>query len=366
MTAVSNDLDELKHHVVVHARGQNMAPEHYRAILARIEHDGTGPGSWVEEWSRAAAELDGRGRLLDACRHYAMARFPYPNGDARREAHERCVAVFDRWRQDVPGIERLDLDLPEGRVRCWTSGLSPAGRRPLMLIMGGIVTVKEQWAPMLTRGDRLGMAGIVVELPGVGENTLPYGVNSHRVLSALLDAVADRADVDHTYALAMSFGGHLALRCAAEDPRIRGIVTTGAPISGFFTDTGWQRHVPRITTETLAHLVGTKPGDVYGEIRDWALTADTLADVAVPVHYAVSLRDEIIPPGEAALLARHVRQVSLIENDDVHGSPRHVTEVGLWTILSVLRMVGGRPVPRAVLASSLLALRARRRLARRQ
>ncbi|HEX2313444.1 MAG TPA: alpha/beta hydrolase [Thermomonospora sp.] len=356
-----NDLGELKRHVLVHARGQKLDPARYRAILRRIEHDEDGPGSWVAEWSRAARDLEERGRLLDACRHYAMARFPFVNGDARREAHERCVAVFDRWRRDVPGIERLDLDLPGGRVRCWAAGLAPG--RPLMLIMGGIVTVKEQWAPMLARGERLGLAGVVLELPGVGENTLPYDSGSPRMLSALLDALADRADVDRTYALAMSFAGHLALRCATEDPRIRGVATTGAPVSGFFTDTAWQRDaVPRVTTDTLAHLVGTKPADVYDEIRDWALTGEALASLDIPVHYAASLRDEIIPPGETAHLRRHLRSFHLMENDDVHGSPRHAAEVGLWTLLAILRMADAPRVPRALLTSAFLAARARRRL----
>jgi esterase FrsA len=363
MTDVTNDLDELKHHVVVHARGQNMAPGHYGPILAGIDNDEDGgPGSWVGAWSGAAEKLEREGRLLDASRHYAMARFPYVNGTARQEAHERCVAAFDRWRAGVPGIERLDLDLPDGRVRCWTSGLSTGERRPLLLIMGGIVTVKEQWAAMLARGDRLGMAGVVTELPGVGENTLLYDARSPRMLSAVLDAVEDRADVSRTYALAMSFSGHLALRCAADDPRVRGVVTTGAPINGFFTDGAWQRDVPRITTDTLAHLVVTKPADVYGEIRDWALSGELLEGLDIPLHYAASLRDEIIPPGETAFLRRHVRRLHLVENDDVHGSPAHAADVGLWTIRAVLGMAGGRYVPRAVLAASSLALRSRRLL----
>lgn len=364
MTGIANDLDELKQHVVVHARGQNMAPAHYGPILSGIENDDEdgGPGSWVAAWCHAGEVLEREGRLLEAARHYAMARFPFVNGSARRDAHERSITVFDKWRAGIPGIERLDLELPEGTVRCWTSGLSGGGRRPLLLIMGGIVTVKEQWAPMLARGGKLGMAGLVTELPGVGENTLPYDGRNPRMLTALLDEVGDRADVDHTYALAMSFSGHLALRAAAEDRRIRGVVTTGAPISGFFTDTGWRPRVPRITTDTLAHLVGTKPADVHNQIADWALPGDLLEGLDIPVNYAASLRDEIIPPGETAFLREHVRRLQLIENDDVHGSPRHAPEVGLWTLRSVLEMAGGRQVPRAVLSASLLALKARRRL----
>jgi esterase FrsA len=357
-----NDLAELKQHVVVHARGQKMAPEHYRAVLAAIRDDGEGPGSWTAEWVAAGDRLEREGRLLEAGRHYAMARFPFVDGPGRRAAHERAVAVFDRWRQGVPGLERLDVPLPDGTARCWIGGTSTTSPRPLLLIMGGIVTIKEQWAPMLARADQLSLAGVVAELPGVGENTLRYDRDSPRMLSSILDALADRADVSRTYALAMSFSGHLALRAAADDPRIRGVVTTGAPISGFFTDTDWQQRVPRITTDTLAHLTDAEPAKVYAEIHDWALSAETMAGLRIPVHYAASRRDEIIPPGETGLLRRHLRDLHLIEKDDGHGSPRYADEISLWALSSVLGMVGSRAVPRAVLGASRWALRARRRL----
>ncbi|MFE2414326.1 alpha/beta fold hydrolase [Kitasatospora sp. NPDC059408] len=361
MTA--NDLAELKQYVTVHARSQRMAPEHYNAVLGRIRNDDEGAeDSWAAAWTRQAERLEQAGRLLDACRHYNMARFPFVDGPARQDALDRCVSAFDRWRRDVPGIEPLDLDLPGGRVRCWTSGLSGTERLPVLLVMGGIVTVKEQWAPVLANGRRLGMAGIVAELPGVGENTLTYGADSPAMLSQLLDAIADRADVSQTYALAMSFSGHLALRCAVDDPRIKGVVTVGAPIDAFFTDPEAQRSMPRITRDTLAHLTGTEPAGIADRLRDWALTPDQLAGLDIPVGYAASLRDEIIPQAESALLRQHVRHLDLITNDDVHGSPRHVREVGLWTILSVLRMRGVKGLPRLFMESSLLALQARRRL----
>ena len=361
----ANDLAELKQYVKVHARSQRMEPAHYQAVLDRISNDDEGAaGSWADEWTRVGAELERDGKLLDASRHYNMARFPFVNGPARQDALDRCVTVFDRWRQDIPGIEPFELDLPGGRVRCWTSGLSGAGaqRLPVLLVMGGIVTVKEQWAPVLAGGKRLGMAGVVAELPGVGENGLVYGPDSRLMLSQLLDALAERADVSHTYALAMSFSGHLALRCAVEDPRIKGVVTVGAPINAFFTDVEAQRNLPRITLDTLAHLTGAKPANLADELREWVLSDEELAGLDIPVAYAASLRDEIIPQAEIGHLQRNVRRLDLIANDDVHGSPRHVREVGLWTLLSVQRMRGVGGIPRAVLESYLFALRARRRL----
>jgi esterase FrsA len=354
-----NDVDELKRFVIVHARAQNIVG--YQDVLRRISHDnGDEPGSWAREWSRSAELLAGRGRLLEATRHYSLARFPYVDGPARQQALTACTLAFDQWRQADPAIQRLDVDLPDGRVRGWATGLSAVDPKPLLVIMGGIVTVKEQWAPVLRQVRRLGMAGIVTEMPGAGENELRYDANSWRMLSGLLDTVGDQADVTRTYTLAMSFSGHMALRCALSDNRIRGIVTAGAPVTEFFTDTAWQRDLPRVTVDTLAHLSGTKLGDM----RDWALTPTDLSALDIPVHCAVSLRDEIIPAGDVQQIRRWVRQARFLEHDDVHGSPSHVVETRLWSILSLLRMRGGNHPRRAAIAALLGMARLRRRPAR--
>ncbi|MFF2808888.1 alpha/beta hydrolase [Streptomyces sp. NPDC058000] len=360
-----NDLNELKQYVVAHARSQRLPAGHFESLLARIHHDGDGTeGSWVHEWTRAAERLELDGELLAACQHYNMARFPYVDGPARQEAHARSVATFDLWRRSVPGIEPLEVTLPEGRVRAWASGLSGGQRLPLLVMCGGIVSIKEQWAAVLTQMRSYGMAGVVIEMPGVGENTLPYRRDSHRMLSAVLDAVAGRADTAQTYALALSFSGHLALRAALADHRIRAVIGAGAPVHDFFTDPAWQRTVPKVTVDTLAHLTGTTSESVFDHVRDWALTDDELAAVDIPVSYVASRRDEIIPRGDMLRLKRRVRHFRVTEHDDVHGSPDHFAETQLWMLLSLLRARRVVNRQRLTLSYALTRQRLRRRLGR--
>jgi esterase FrsA len=349
-----NDVTELKRYALVHARAQGMSNSLVRRVLGRITTDDGGPGSWTSEWSRAAGDL---GSPLDAARVYNMARFPFAGDPARAQAQASCVAALDDWRADHPDIQRLDVVLDGHRIRCWAAGLSTEEPRPVLLVSGGIVTVKEQWLPVLASVGKLGMAGVVMEMPGVGENTLPYDANSWRMLPAVLDAIGRKADVDNTYAMTLSFSGHLALRAAVADRRIRGIVTAGAPVAEFFTDRGWQARLPRITVDTLAHLLGCAAAEVPERIGDRGLRTDQLTALDIPMHYLASDRDEIIPPGEVTLLRQHVRGLRLVRNDDVHGSPRHTAETRLWSVLSVLRMRGIRDLRTALLGS---ALRVRR------
>ncbi|GCB53265.1 alpha/beta fold hydrolase [Streptomyces sp. NL15-2K] len=357
-----NDVDELKEYLLLHARVQGMRPEQYHRIVGAVRTDDErDPDSWTARWC-AEAELHERaGQLLDACRAYNLARFPYVDGPVRRRALDNCVAVFDRWRHEHSGIEPLTVPGARGEIRCWTTGLSDGARRPVVVLMGGMVSIKEQWAPLLPLFDRQGFAAVATEMPGVGQNTVPYTPTSWRMISDVLDAVSDRCDASRAYAVCLSFSGHLALHCAAHDPRIRGIVTAGAPVDAFFTDAGWRADVPRLTTDSLAHLTGRSTDDM----TEWAIDGETLDRVTVPVHYLVSRRDEIVPPDEIAVLRRHLRRLHVRENDDVHGSPHHIAESRLWVVRSLLRLRGGHRIRVAILAALLALLRLRTLVRRR-
>lgn len=338
-----NDVAELKRFIVVHAKAQGLRPAAYQPVLDGIDSDVDGrPGSWAMAWRSSGETLERDGKSLDATRRYVMARFPYVDGPARLRAQDGYLRVFGHWASGQRGIRPLEVSVGDGVVRCWTTGLSADKPRPLVLIMGGIISVKEQWAPTLRLADRLGLAAVVTEMPGVGENTLRYGVDSHRMITAVLDAVAGRAEVGQTIALALSFSGHLALRCAVEDHRIRGVITAGAPISAFFTDEQWRGQVPRVTLDTLAHLTG-RSDDALGELLpQLALTTDQLGALDIPVCYLASGRDEVIPPRDPELLRTHVRDLRMQENDDYHGSPRHVLDSRLWVVESLMRLAGIR------------------------
>ena len=355
-----NDIAELKDYLLLHAVVQGMRPADYRRVADSVHTDREGdPASWTARWQAEGEREERAGRLIEACRAYNLARFPYVDGPARRQALENCVAVFDRWRKAQDNaIEPLTVTTADGEIKCWTAGLAPGARRPVVIFMGGQVSIKEQWAPVLPLLAEQGFAGIATEMPGVGENTTPYTPDSWRMLAEVLDAVSDRCDADRCYAICLSFSGHLALRCAAQDRRIRGIVTAGAPVSAFFTDRAWRSRVPRLTLDSLAHLTGGSTDD----LSDWAIDGAVLDRIDIPVHYLHSLRDEIVPAAEVEVLSRHLRDLHVRANDDVHGSPHHVTETRLWAVLSLLRMRGGDRLRSVVLASTLAALRVRDRL----
>jgi pimeloyl-ACP methyl ester carboxylesterase len=352
-TADAAYLAELRDLVLLHARAQGISPAECRQVLAGITSvDQDGPGSWSDTWLTAAEE---RQESLAACRRNILARFPYPATPGQRLAVNRCVDTFDAWRTRHGGIERLVLPVLGEQVPVWASA-DDQRARPLLLVMGGIVSVKEQWAQFLLAARRLGMHVVVAEMPGVGENPLGYDVHSWRMLPALLDAVSAGRKVTECYGVLLSFSGHLGLRWASHDPRLRGMVTVGAPVAALFTDRTWWPHVPMTTKRTLAHLTGWPVAELPDRLAEFALSPAELAEIDIPVHYVLSGRDEIVPASESRLLADTLPQLSTVEFDDVHGSPAHLTDTKLWIIRALMQMHGApRPVTAAL--GGLLRLR---------
>lgn len=356
-----NDTEELKQYGVAHARAQRISLSQYQEVCARIhtdDHDA--PGSWVGEWAKAADSFERRGNHLRACSYYNLARFPYVDGPARDSALHMCVDACTRWASAQGGVERLELDLDGGRVVCWTSGLSKNDRKPLLLVTGGIISIKEQWVTLLPQVERLGLSCIITEMPGVGENDTQYTRDSWNLLSELLDKVADRAHVEETYAMALSFSGHMALRCAARDRRIKGIMTVAAPVSEFFTNQENLRRLPRVTVNTLAHLMDCGPTDVAAQIKEWSLGKDELRALEIPVYYVGSRKDEIIPTGDLHDLRHFVRGLHTLVYDEEHAAPRYATETRIWIMLSLVTMRQGLPLQRIALSSAWHVLRSRR------
>ncbi|MBB1259117.1 alpha/beta fold hydrolase [Streptomyces alkaliterrae] len=348
-------LAELAGFAALHAKALGITRTELRQGLAAIRRDGT-PDAWPRTWNRLAAHHQRADRPLHACRAHVLARFPYPADEHRRAAGDLAVRAFDTWRRSHGDIRRLELTLSSGTLTAWAAGLEPRAGRPLLLVMGGIISVKEQWAPFLAAARRLGVAVVVTEMPGVGENAHRYGPHSVEMIPELLDELGAAHCAAGVQLVALSFAGQLALSAAAEDPRITAVHTVGAPTDGVFRDPAVWATLPRTTTATLAHLAQREPPQLEKELATLALDEQALARVRVPVRYVASRRDEIIPRREWERLAEHLPDFTWVEFDDVHGSPAHLADTRLWLLHGVLDALGDR---RARALAALLAVRGR-------
>jgi esterase FrsA len=335
-----NDVTELKRFAAAHCRPLGVPEEIREEVFDRIVNDGPDtPGSWVREWRDAGRRHETEGDLVTAFHCYALARFPYVDGEARQAVYADAQRTFDTWRADHPGIERLAVFTPDGeRLCCWAYGLSATAPRTLLVITAGLASVKEQWAAMLLLANQLDMAVLVTELPGVGENRLRYDRDAWRMFTAILDTAAECAKADRTYLVGDGLAGHLALRFAAQDRRVRGVICHASPLREFFTDPAWLPTLPRVAADTLAHLLGRPSAELSTYLRDWALTDSELSMVDAPIGYLSSSRDQLTPPGEPRVLRTRVRQLMHVDLDRAPGSPRHADHIRGWIIDTLIRM----------------------------
>jgi esterase FrsA len=354
-------LQEIQNLVLLHARAQNMNMAHCNQVLAKIKSfEQEGEGGWGYEWTREGDRYFADGKAQGAFQFYNLARFPYPGNDDMQAAHEKCVKTFMSWAKDTGiNFKRLVLNFKGVDIPFYFS--SAGDDKPLLLVMGGIVSIKEQWQAFLWAGKKLGVSVLVAEMPGVGENALVYDCTGYEFLSKLIDAVQDLANVSHTHIVAMSFSGNLALRQAREDNRIRAITTVGAPVYHFFTDETWWRQVPQTTKRTLAHLCHVDENQVFDYISRFAIKGDELAALKIPIYFVRSTNDEIIPPAEKDVIMQHVAALTLREYKDVHGSPNHMSDLQKYVPMTVLKEAGTNK-PAQMMLNLMLALGGVKRL----
>ncbi|WP_206511817.1 alpha/beta fold hydrolase [Rhodococcus sp. BGS-1C] len=343
-------LDDLKTLVALHARAQGMGPRHTRRILDSITTLEDGEGGWADAWfAEGTARLEA-GRDREAIQLFNLARFPFASSPRRKQAYKACTAAFTNWAAEIDGVEKLTVGLDGSTVPVWFRGLPTDGPSPLLVVIGGIVSPKEQWAEMLLSARALGMAVVIADFPGVGENSTRYSENSSVLISAIVDAVSTRMMIEGVHALAMSFGGTLVLKAAATDPRIRSMVTVGAPIKYLFGSASISGELPAATVRTLEHVTGATGSALASTLAGCALDDRELDRIKIPVLYIKSSQDEITPAAESQLVRDRIVNSRVIEFDDVHGSPEHMTAIRLWTIVALMQQTGLKPVAGAALS----------------
>lgn len=331
---------ETKQFVGLHARHMGFTPAFIDALLSRIESmEGEGPRSWVGEWSLKAKEAVDRGDLVGAANLYNLARFPAADSTAKRVAGRACNESFDAWMKKSKVGERRKINVGSASLTIlFSPGKKP--NAPLVILMGGIVSLKEQWGGFLKLGRKIGAAIAIADFPGMGENTLSYDRSAAALYGAIMAGVARDCDVSRTLVVAPSFGGYLAALHSLKDQRIQGIVTVGAPLRAFFIDSEAKAGMPGITRFALSVALGCPEADVSQSLTGLALSEEELRAISVPVHYVAALDDEIIPAAEWTDAQRLIPQFHLHAFKDVHGAPNHLAETRLLILSILLRHTG--------------------------
>jgi len=214
----------------------------FQRTLARIERW----EDWCAEWQKTAAYHEQLGRealstisageaYLRAaiCHHFAKFIF-FEEGEQLRAASK---ATVENYLKAAPL-----LDPPAERVLIPYAGRQlpgnlrkPAGvqRPPLVLLLAGLDSVKEEFSTFEPLFHRRGVATLAFDGPGQGESEfeLPIEPAFEKVVTAVVDWLQGRSDVDasRVACAGVSLGGYYASRAAAYEQRLLCAVAMGGP-----------------------------------------------------------------------------------------------------------------------------------------
>ncbi|HET9719849.1 MAG TPA: alpha/beta fold hydrolase [Solirubrobacteraceae bacterium] len=265
---------------------------------------------WLEAWTQTAemhvglaevaldrdAPLSAGQAYLRAAVSYHFSKFVWVL-DAelnRRNTLAAVNALYAAHRLLEPEAERIEAGTDAGTVVAnlrRPPGPSPA---PLVVLIPGLDSTKEEFWHWESVFLERGMATLSLDGPGQGETglTIDMRPDYEVAVTAVLDALADRPEIDHDRigAAGVSLGGYYVVRAAAFETRIRALAGVSGP---YDFAAGWEA-MPELTRETVQHHTGAADAAEARE-RAAALNLTGVAErVTQPCLVITGQRDRVI------------------------------------------------------------------------
>ncbi len=277
----------------------------------------------AEQFARRGDARAARAEFLQAKTYYSIARFPRPLTPLKEEANRDCVRAY------LKSCAFLDPPLEVVEVECEGKSITAHFRAPkdasaerpapAVLVMCGGDMFKEDrgWAGEMSLSN--GLAALVMDGPGTGENPFPYEPESVVAWRAAVDYLAARPEVDphRVGAFGISRGGHSVMLLAGSYPdKVQGAVASAGHHFGYRMTEGEMENFVASQNKRAAHVFGA-PGDgpsfpattVEREealFRRWALSELGLVDkIVCPVLMINGKQDHLAPVGNIYYMLEH-------------------------------------------------------------
>jgi 2,6-dihydroxypseudooxynicotine hydrolase len=267
-------------------------------------------------------EAQRHGRLLSAAQAFQRAAWCYHLGkflwfedlDMHADLRDRSVSVY---REALPYIdppgERLEIPF-EGRfIPAHLRRPPRTGRGPLVLIVPGLDSSKEELFAIEDDFLRRGMATLTIDGPGQSENSVHFAIrpNWETVITPLLDELAGQdlgVDQDRIGLMGISMGAIYGPRAAAYEKRIKALVGLAGP---YTLGECWDALNPLTRG---GYVFYTKSAD-EAEAKRKAYTLNLegmLSKVTQPLLVIHGGRDRLFPPSHAERIAREAGNATLV------------------------------------------------------
>ncbi|HUF09044.1 MAG TPA: alpha/beta hydrolase [Rhodothermales bacterium] len=301
---------------------------HDVAELKRVVQslEGTTDDLWVPVWRNVGSRYEARGdelaakgdhagaraAFLQAKTYYSIGRFPAELTELKRDISNDCSRAYQKACADLePPLEVVDLEHEGFPIRAHFRAPQGLGTVPAVLVICGADVFKEDrgWAQDLcmTRG----MASLVVDGPGTGENSFPWAPESVSAWNAVLDYLASRPEVDRRRvgAFGISRGGYSVMQLAGTEPQKLSAVVAiaGHPFGYVMPDEELEAYVESRNRRAGFLFGAPNDGPSFDkssvsrertEFKRWSLAEQGIVDnITMPVLMINGKRDHVAPIG---------------------------------------------------------------------
>jgi dipeptidyl aminopeptidase/acylaminoacyl peptidase len=266
---------------------------------------------WLDAWCETAelhlrlaheAEEGGRRRtageaFVRAALGFHFAKYVWVvDAERNRETTIRARdALYAAHRLLDPTAERIEAPLDGSAVIGNLRRPPEPGRPPLVLLIPGLDSTKEEFFNFERVFLDRGLATLSMDGPGQGEGGFELAIRPdyEAAVAAMLDALErrDDLDLDRVGAAGVSLGGYYAPRAAAFEPRLRAVAGVSGPRN--FGEL-WEE-LPMLTRESFVHY-SRSPDLETGRARAHELDLAGVAErISQPLLVVTGKLDRLIP-----------------------------------------------------------------------
>lgn len=284
------------------------------------------PVAWVETAQRYLGEfrrqtssqqdIEGAKAQWLAALCYHSAQIVSSAADKRTVLTCRAAAasLFAQAQPYVyPNTRKITIPWRTRTLPAYFQTPEPADRRSgLVVLLNGASTSKEETLSWASPFLQTGLAVLALDSPGTGEVSAneAYLPDQDDILNGVFDMLSEEPAIDmkQVFVTGISMGGNQAIRCAAYDRRIAGVVAVTPP----YDPPRWLSRASPLLTQELSLMVGDAPENIPQIAAKFSLF-DVVPLVRCPVLVFGAGRDVIVPSTEAQLLAYRLgAQASLV------------------------------------------------------
>ena len=298
-----------------------------RALATVVEWNDWAP-YWRETGDmhlRLADAAASAGRAVTATEAYQRAAWSYHLGKflwfEDRAMHEELARrTVDAYRKSLPGLdpagERVELPFEDAVVPGILRRPRGVARAPLVLLVPGLDSVKEELFAM--EGDFLkrGMATLSVDGPGQGENErrFPIRADWSGVVTAIIDGLRRREDLDlgRVGLMGISMGGIYGPFAAAKEKRLRALVALAGP---YDLSECWSALNPLTKGGYVYYTHSRDETEAFEKSKRLSLRG-VIDKVDCPVLVIHGAKDRLFPPEQAERIAREAKHATLLMYPD--------------------------------------------------